>query len=287
MGYKILVVDDEELIREGIKVIIERLGMFEGGIRTAANGTEALRIYTEFMPQVILTDIKMPEIDGLELIRKIREKGDHGTKVIIISGYGDFDYARTAIKYGVVGYLLKPVNRREIAELLQTLICTIKSEEQVRKSSLAVTMKTGVNEPIKKEMDLDKKQNQIDCNSSIKINISIVEQALEYIDKNYASHITLVEVSNHINMNDSYFSTLFKKTIGKNFIDYLTNFRIEKAKEYLMNPQAKVYEISSEIGYMGEKHFFKVFKKITGLSPNEYRNNYFKLKQKNDNKNKL
>lgn len=247
MTYRLLVVDDEELIREGLRVMVERLDLFDGSIKTAANGVEAYRIYKEFKPHVIITDIKMPETDGLELVKNIRESGDQSVKIAILSGYGDFNYARTAIKYGVFEYLMKPVNREEIAGLLRKLINIIQSEETVKESILTNNIK------------IRKGENPA------------VSYALEFIKENYNRDLTLNEVANHIHMNGSYFSTLFKKIMDVNFIDYLTNYRIEKAKELLMNSSLKVYEISKKVGYSSEKHFFKVFKKIVGISPNELR----------------
>lgn len=248
MNYRILIVDDEELIREGIRVMVDRLKLFEGGIRTASNGTEALDIYMGFLPHIVLTDIRMEKMDGLEFIKKIREVGEKWTKIAIISGHEEFSYAKLAIRYGVSEYLLKPINRDEIAGLMDKLLFALKSE-----------------------MPIVNTHDKHDDISQDRIRKPIVVAALEYIHVNFSHDLSLIEVSNHVNMNDSYFSTLFKKTVGLNFIDYLTNARIEKAKEYLKDPMMKVYEISRAVGYSGEKHFFKIFKKITGLTPNEYR----------------
>lgn len=125
--YKILIVDDEQLIRDGLRKII---AWDEHGIEIAgeaSNGLEALDAVQRLKPNLLLTDIRMPMMDGLKLIRTLREKR-LDTKIIIISGYDDFQYVKEALKYGVENYIIKPINREELSSTLLSAVEKIQSE---------------------------------------------------------------------------------------------------------------------------------------------------------------
>lgn len=126
---KVLIIDDENIIRRGIRAIIERA---DTGFRTiveCTNGVEALQKVSEESFDLIITDIRMPQMDGLEFIHEL-QKRNLAQKVIILSGYDDFQYAQKALKYGAKAYLLKPVDRRELIEHLKKIELLIEEEEE-------------------------------------------------------------------------------------------------------------------------------------------------------------
>lgn len=125
--YRILVVDDEPLIRDGLRRIID---WEEHGIEIvgeASNGEEALEAIRKFNPDILLTDIKMPVMNGLQLIRTAREK-HFNIKTIVISGFDDFQFVKEALKYGVENYILKPISREELSSTLLNTVEKIQSE---------------------------------------------------------------------------------------------------------------------------------------------------------------
>lgn len=123
----VLIVDDELIIRQGLKCIIEweKLG-FEI-IGEAANGDDALRLILQKNPDVVMLDIRMPKLPGLEVVKQVREKGYNG-KIIILSGFSDFKYAQEAIRYGVEYYLTKPIDEDELTQTLQEINKNLEKE---------------------------------------------------------------------------------------------------------------------------------------------------------------
>jgi len=125
--YRVIIVDDEPIVRKGLRETIEwdSLGLEVAG--EAANGVEALRLVRSIRPEVLITDIRMPEMDGLELIREVRQL-DFDVKITILSGYSDYDYLKAAIKLGVDNYLLKPIDNDELISNLKNAVSEIEKE---------------------------------------------------------------------------------------------------------------------------------------------------------------
>ena len=120
--YKLLIVDDEPMIVEGLKAYILAAGYPFGAVDTAPGGREALSLMEKQLPDLLITDIRMPHLDGIGLLSAVRER-KWATKVIVLSGYNDFEYVRSMAVLGIENYLLKPVNEEE---LYATVSATIK-----------------------------------------------------------------------------------------------------------------------------------------------------------------
>lgn len=248
--YKLLIVDDEEIIRKGLVKIVELSGSDFQVVGEAKNGKEGIELALKFSPDVIITDVRMPGMDGLEMIDRIKHS-EVNIRVIVLSAYTDFQYTRHAIKSGVVDYLVKPVNRMELPELLKKIREDLDSKARLVGTEAEKWEISGVPEQ--------------------KIDRKVIEAAKSYINSNFFNDISLDSVASHVKMNTNYFSSLFKKETGENFIDYLTRVRIEKAKTLLANPSLKVYEISQIVGYYSTKHFARLFKEMVGMTPTEFR----------------
>jgi two-component system response regulator YesN len=119
MTFRVVVADDEERIREGMARQIESMGLPLQVSACAADGAEALALVEKYVPEIVLMDINMPFMDGLECIRRVREK-DPDCAIIIVSGYDRFDYAQRALEYGVDSYLLKPVEDEAFENALRS-----------------------------------------------------------------------------------------------------------------------------------------------------------------------
>lgn len=246
--YKLLIAEDELLERKAIRIIIERNLKNIEIIGEAINGEEAIKIAELYSPNIILMDIKMPEINGLEASKKILETLPN-TKVLILTAYDDFKFAQTAIKIGIYDYLLKPAKPSEIVSVINKTV-----------SSFEVSY-------------LEDSLNSVDSTT-------LISEAITYINKYFSRNINLESVSEYIHLNPQYFSRYFKNQVGINFIDYITKLRINKAKNLLISTDKSIKEISLEVGYTDATYFSKVFTKHEGISPHKYRLDNFKTNTK-------
>lgn len=241
--HKILLADDELLERKALKIIIDENMNNASVVGEAGSGGEAVALSEKLNPDIIFMDIKMPGINGIEASKMIKEK-DKNKVIIMLTAYDDFHLAQKAIKLKVDDYLLKPAKREEILDSLNTQINNL--------NKINPTNNYGIN------TDLKSKE---------------IKTAVNYIEKNYNKEISFDEVSKMVNLSPSYFSKLFKKETGINFVSYVTNEKIKKAKELLEIIDIPILNISLDLGYKESNYFSRVFKKIEGISPTEYRNN--------------
>lgn len=236
---KILIIDDEPKIRNGLSNLLTRREGWEvaGAYENAA---DALKYLAVNQVDVMITDIKMPEISGLELIARIRKR-DKKTAIIILSGYSNFQFAQRAIELGVSRYLTKPTNPRE-------LICVLEETEK----------KLGGKQ--EKEEDSGKIPNLF------------VQKAADYIKLNYSEKISIKEIADQLYLSPNYLSELFKKHTGKTISEYLTEYRLEKACQLLDHAEYRVGDVSGMVGIHDGRYFSNMFKKKYGMTPTEYRN---------------
>lgn len=397
---KVLIVEDEVLVREGLKSVIgwERLGMEVIG--DVANGKQALEVYEREKPDIILTDIRMPVMDGLELIAQIRGQ-DEKTRIVILTCYEEFGYLQKALRLGVSDYILKlkmkpseieaamaKVKRKLDEEMdgreerleeaesfrlqkeeelkqyifynqvpeslfrsrMEKLNLAVREENIVlcrmvlqkyekaqarimdergmliRFLVLNVTMeimeKYGCGEIVQEgddcflilmNMDFDEGWERLEgmqqeisrvlldfievqaawgissmtqsfaalpgmyqeCCEKMqdeKTSLSVeIYEAVRYIDEHLSERLTLNQVADSICLSPNYLSSLFKKELGVGFVDYITEKRVEKAKELLTNTGMKTYEVAQQTGFLDESYFSKTFKKITGKRPSAFR----------------
>ena len=241
---KIMIVDDEPKIRRGMKTLLEEQDGFEV-IGIYDNAMSSLSDMAEKQPNVLITDIKMPEYSGLDLIEKIRET-DKNLYIIILSGYGSFKYAQRAIRSGVYRYLTKPTNPRELISVLREIELKIE----------------GVNRTVSKSEEKE----------SVEVGNLLIRKALDYIELHYAEKIGLKTLSDALYISPNYFSDLFRRHMKVKFSDFLIEYRLKKACILLKNPEYKVSEIAEMVGFRDSTYFSTVFKKTYNLTPLEYKN---------------
>ncbi|AZV56186.1 response regulator [Clostridium sp. AWRP] len=243
--YKLMIVDDEPLERRSLRILLQR-EFFNIDIKgDSKNGEEAILNAKINKPDIILMDIKMPEKTGLDAQKEIISFLPN-TKTIIITAYGEFDYAQTAIKYGVIDYLLKPV----------------------RPSNL----KASINKALKSIDNFDSRK--IANLKSKEISESTIKTAIKYIDNNYTQDIKLNTVANFVHLNPQYLSRYFKQKMGVTFTQYITNLRLENAKKLLVNTDKSITQIAMEVGYTDIAYFSKVFFKNENKSPYKFKMSY-------------
>ncbi|MGV8981536.1 response regulator transcription factor [Clostridium sp.] len=269
--YKVLIIDDEEIIREGLKTVIDWQTLGCSVIGEAVDGDEGLEMLSSLQPDIVITDIRMPGLNGLEMISKLKEN-KHGCKIIILSGFRDFEYAQQAVKLGAFRFLLKPTNTKEIVLSIQDAIIElkkVKSTEEIFKN-LKRKIKEDYSSSDRVTITEDTSLNNNEKNSKY-----LIVKALSFMKANVTMNLTLKDVSDYLYISTWYLSKLIKKETGSTFIYTLSEMRIDEAKKLLLQPQYKIYEVSSMIGFTDVTYFNKLFKSITGLKPMEYRNNIF------------
>ena len=266
--FKVLIIDDEEIIREGLRTVIDWGALGCKVIGEAVDGDEGLEIVSSTEPDIVFTDIRMPGLNGLEMISKIKEF-KHECKIIILSGFRDFEYAQQAVRLGAFRFLLKPTNTQEIILSIEEAIKELKkakSNEEIFKS-LKRKVKEHYNLSNTTTISEDDSLNSNEKNSKY-----LVVKALSFMKANVMKDLSLKNVSDYLYISTWYLSKLIKKETGSTFIDILNEIRIDEAKKLLQQPQYKIYEVSAMIGFTDVTYFNKLFKGITGLKPMEYRN---------------
>jgi two-component system response regulator YesN len=244
--YKILLVDDEIWMCEGLKKVIHQHcpGFI---VDTAAkDGIQALKALESRDFDLIITDIRMPGMDGIALLKEIRHRG-LSIPVIIISGHSEFEYAKMAIRYDVLDYILKPLDREEIVFVLE------KCKKNLQESG----------DSLEEERSLEAED--------IRHGSQLVEFLKEKAIRSYMDDLSISVIADEAGFNLSYLSRLFKLETGKGFVQFLTEVRMDAAKRKLLESNATIADIAKQVGYWDEKHFSKVFKREIGRSPSEFR----------------
>ncbi len=252
----ILVVEDEKFIRQGIIAFIERSGVPYGKIFSAENGVLAMDILQKYPIDLVLTDIRMPHMDGLELLKSMRARNIDSI-VVIISGYDEFNYAVEAMHFGAKEYILKPLQRDSFTELL------FRMDKTIEEAHITIPPFLKVSSDIVKKI-LGNRE----------INSRVILKAVCFIEENYSKDINMATISNHVSVNYTVFSESFKEETGINFNSFLKRFRIEKSKELIVTGNDKIIDIAKAVGFQDEKHFSKTFNTITGMSPTDFRKKY-------------
>ena len=257
MSYKksILIVDDEHRSREGMKRILDTWADGTIEIISAEDGTSALQLLAEREIHLVITDIRMPEMNGLLMVRELKGKLQHQPVVMICSGYSEFDYAQEAITLGVVNYLLKPIKKQKLIEAVEQ---ALEVEEKRRRA--------GMMEKIVDEKLIPSRQEGQAGPSS-----SPVQEAIDYVEKHIHLPLSLREVADHVHLNASYFSVLFKEKTGLTYSEYVTRSRLQAAKRLLISTPHSVNDIAEQVGYRTAKYFITLFKTREGITPSQYR----------------
>ena len=242
--YKLLIADDEFEIRNGLSSYFpwEEIGFEIVGI--VENGMEALSFINNHPVDVLLTDIRMDELSGIEVAKQLDEQKS-SVVVVFLSGYKDFDYAQQAIQYGVKNYMTKPTQYREIAAVFSKVKAQLDE-----KNLLSIPPATNAHHD------------------------RVIETIFTYVNEHYQS-VSLEGVSQIVHLNPVYISKYFKDKTGRNFSEYVNEVRMEKSATLLKNPDYKIYEISELIGYSNAKNFTRTFRKYFGKTPRDYRNEVY------------
>lgn len=239
--WKIAVADDESYIREALSSMISWASMDCLVSVVCANGEELVEEIKKAPPNIVIVDINMPLMDGLEVSRFIYENYPK-IQVIILSAYSDFEYARKAISYNVCEYVRKISILEELPKAVKKAVANLEDYE------------VGIDVERPESNDLHSKMER-------------------YIEEHFKKKISLETMADELHANKSYLSRLYKEKQGINISDAILQKKVEAAKDYLRKTDLKIYEVSEKIGFDDTGYFSKVFKKYTGQSPKEYQQN--------------
>lgn len=243
--FKVLIVDDEELVRRGIAMEVDWKSLDCMVVCDAANGADGIEAVHKYNPDIIITDIRMPRLDGLDMVRILREEGNEA-QVIFLTAYGDFTYAQSAIKLYAADYLLKPFEDGELEEAVLRIVEKLKGSAGGTETDKQPMLKKG-----------DKSK--------------YVMEAIEYIAAHYSDkELSIEAVAEYVGISDSHLSHLFKKETEYTLANYIIQYRIGMAAKLLKDCRYKVYEVGDMVGYRDITYFSSTFKKIMGMSPSEY-----------------
>jgi two-component system, response regulator YesN len=249
---KILIAEDEDIIRKGLVFTIDWLSMDCVVVAEAVDGEEGLQKIIEYKPDVVITDIKMPKLDGIEMVRRGLEHVKF--KCIILTSYTEFEYAKKAIELKAYDYLVKPIDENKIVEVIQSL------HDQLDMNREAEFVLENMKNPSARKdlnyyMELDNTEN------------GYVAKSIEKIKEKYMEKIGIEAISEELGVSASYLSRKFKEVTDHSFLDLLNAYRVQQAIRLLNTGRYRVYEISDMTGFSDYKHFCSVFKRYTSMSP--------------------
>jgi len=242
--YRVVLIDDEQIIVKGLRKVVKWADYGCSVVGTAGNAAEGTAMIRQLNPHIVFTDIRMPDQDGLTMLAGLRSEFPW-MQICVLTGYRDFAYAQEAIRLGVTRYLLKPSKMNEIEEALTVMTEKLSALEP---EALPVPEEDG------------------------HAGSFLVNQATKYMEEHFNQKLSLQEVADNCFVSQWHLSKLINKHTGGSFYDLLNTIRIEKAKQLLKDPQLRIGQIVELIGYSDSAHFARIFKKSTGLSANEYRN---------------
>ena len=239
--YRVVLIDDEPLITEGLRKIVSWEKYHCEVVGTAEDAVSGAELIRSLQPHILFTDIRMPGDDGLTMLAGLRSEFPE-MQVAVLTGYREFSYAQEAIRLGVTRFLLKPSRMDEIHEALEAMTARLSSgnTEETAESENAGSF--------------------------------LINQATAYMQKHYAEKLTLQDVAYACYVSQWHLSKLMSRHTGKSFYDILNTLRIRAAKDLLKDPGLRISDIGEMVGYADTAHFAKVFKKLVGMSANEYRN---------------
>ena len=239
------VAEDEERMRDYLSRKVAEFDPHFECVGTASDGEEAVDLVESRMPDLLVTDIRMPVLSGLDLVDRIR-RTNPDLRIIIVSGYSEFEYARRAIELGVDEYILKPVDLESLRETLRRVRIRLESSAGQVEAEFGLGVRPG-------EADL-------------------VKTVSLYLQENYRQPYSLERLAETFGCKTAYLLRLYRKTTGSTPTQDLIHLRIEKAKRLLLgHPQLEVKQVAVAVGYEDPLYFSRLFKRETGLNPTAFK----------------
>ena len=253
---RILIAEDEDVIRRGLVCTTDWLSMDCVVVAEASDGQEGLEKILESRPDVVIADICMPCLDGIEMIRQA--EGTLRFKSILLTSYEDFEFAKRAIEAKVSAYLLRPVDEEELARVIVQIQKEIDLERRAERA-LRKTEEESVETATKNVRVMEN---------------GYVAECIRRIQKDYQKRLSVEQIAMELGVSASYLSRKFKEATGQTFLDFLNRYRVQQATALLETGRYRISEISEATGFSDYKHFCAVFKKYTSKSPTKFQQEY-------------
>lgn len=273
--WKIAIVDDDYNVLAGLKNAIPWAELDAEWVGEAADGEQGLQLLRACQPDIVITDIYMPVLNGLDMVERLANE-EYSGKIIILSGYSEFEYARQALRLGISDYLSKPVTVHTIRSVLQRTIAELEEELMQKHRHENLLDKLRVYEPfierewIKSVAVGTARTATLPGGGGENIkHRQAVDFIIQYIHDHYAEPITITELADRLYISRNYLSHLFKLAAGESFNSYLTRVRMEKAKKLILEGKHLIYEVAEQVGYKNVPYFSTLFKKYNGYNPTE------------------
>jgi two-component system response regulator YesN len=260
--YRVIIVEDSDWIRKGLEFTVPWQEYGFTVVGSASNGLEGLELVRKRSPDLVIADIKMPQMDGLEMIERLKEGGGRCPEFIVISGFNDFAFARKAILLGAKDYLLKPIDENDLAEVLRRI-----------RESLSLGDSASRLERLLREQSFDPDfiaffHRLMDA--SVRKD-DLADYAMRRVEERFDTDISLGDIASELHVSESTLGKCFKRASGYSFVEYATMVRIKKALEFLAEPACRVGEVSSRVGIADARYFSSIFKRYTGFTPSQFR----------------
>lgn len=247
----ILIVDDEAIIRNGLQSLLNREEEYTV-VGTANDGAEALRMVDRWQPDIVITDINMPHMDGLELLERLHE-ADEDLTIIMLTGYDQFSYVQRALRAGAADYLLKPISPGVLLETLDKSVTRIKQRKEQQRRTMMLEMLVFPQPPESGAPDIQDKMNAI-----IQARWNDPE-------------LTMDMIAGELFLNANYLRQVFKTRNGVSFVKFIRKMRLQNAAHLLASTDLQVQQVSERVGYVDSAYFSSCFREAYGCSPREYR----------------
>lgn len=268
--YKVIAADDEPMVRTALESLIDWESLNCQLDFVASNGKELIEYAEKNQPDIVVTDIKMPEADGIAVAKYFHENYSN-TKVILLTAYADFSYAKQAISYNVVEYVTKTGDFDDVVAAVKKSIQQLEHERQnqamLHNSSQVAQHYNHLITQLSPSSQLLQEQRG---------GVDLVLETTQYIKQHINEAITLNQIAAYIGVNESYLSRVFKSKTGTSIKNRINTIKMEKAKELLANTNLKIYEIAMQLGLENTPYLSRLFHQYTGITPMEYRNQNMK-----------
>lgn len=244
----VLIVEDEVYVRKGIVLTVDWAKLGCTVVGEATNGEEGLEAAKRLKPDLIVTDIKMPKMDGLTMVRLLREAGVESA-VVILTAYSDFSYAQQALRLGAADYLLKPFHDGDLERVVENILSRNTSKAE----------------------DIQDRLPALQAKSSDKS--KYVGEAIDYIAEHYNNpDLTIGMIAESLHISEGHLSHVFRRETGFTLVEYLTQYRIRAATRLLSDVRMKIYEVAQSVGFRDIAYFSGTFRKLMGQTPSDYQN---------------
>ena len=253
---KLVIAEDEDIIRMGLVQTIDWQAMEVELVGEAADGMEALEQVKKLQPDVLLTDIRMPRLSGLELADKVLAMGQR-TRVVFLTSYAEFDYAREALRLQAVDYLLKPVEEEELARVMKNIAKDLANQAELEAGGENGSVSSS---EVKELTDWLELLQEPGLNPHVR----------RVLVTAYNQHLSIEELAGELQVSTSYLSRKLKEVTGHTFGGLLARYRLQKALKLLAEGEYRVYEVAEQTGFGEYKSFCQTFKKYLHESPKRY-----------------